>query len=115
MKKLNINSIFINSSTDNGELQYLNQMINNEHNYPKIIYTTPETLQFNIIFNKIIENMYEKGLIERLVIDEVHCLSQWGHDFRKTYLYISDFLINFPIPCIGLTASLTPVTKNDVI
>ena len=54
--------------------------------------------------------------IERFVIDEVHCVSQWGKDFRPDYMRLSTLRYIFPnIPILALTATATPMVKLDVI
>ncbi|MDQ7047506.1 MAG: DEAD/DEAH box helicase [Sulfurovum sp.] len=52
-----------------------------------ILYIAPESLRSNMIFN-ILKNRF----IERFIIDEAHCLSTWGNDFRQDYYYICDYI-----------------------
>ena len=51
----------------------------------KLVYVTPEKLNASLRFQQIIGNLYSRGMLTRLVIDEAHCVSTWGHDFRKDY------------------------------
>ena len=54
--------------------------------------------------------------ISLLVIDEAHCISQWGYDFRPPYLEIAAFRERIPtVPCIALTASANEEVKNDIM
>jgi ATP-dependent DNA helicase RecQ len=55
--------------------------------------------------------------ISFIAVDEAHCISQWGHDFRKTYLEIPRFLehIKKKIPILALTATATPQVKKDIV
>ena len=82
----------------------------------KIIYITPEKLsKSQFVFNRI-KDIYNKGLLERIVIDEAHCVSQWGHDFRKDYLSLSELKQNFPeVPILALTATATESVRIDII
>jgi len=77
----------------------------------KFLYVSPERLQQDWILEKI------KNLpINLIAIDEAHCVSQWGHDFRPAYLKIKNLKPFFPnIPFIALTASATPTVREDII
>ena len=82
-----------------------------------ILYISPEALR-----SKTIENLFLGRKIARFVIDEAHCFSSWGHDFRVDYLYIGDFLKNlqkqkklpFPIPVSCFTATAKPQVIEDI-
>ena len=80
-----------------------------------ILYIAPESLRSNTIFH-ILKNRY----IERFVIDEAHCLSTWGNDFRQDYYYIAEFIQDLlkakrdfqksiPISCFTATAKLSVI------
>ena len=77
----------------------------------KFLYVSPERLQSDWILDRI------KGLpINLITIDEAHCVSQWGHDFRPAYLKISMLKTYFPkVPFLALTATATPRVKKDII
>jgi ATP-dependent DNA helicase RecQ len=77
----------------------------------KFLYLSPERLQSDWILERI------KNLpINLITIDEAHCVSQWGHDFRPAYLKISSLKAHFPkIPFLALTATATPKVKEDII
>jgi len=81
-----------------------------------IIYTTPETLFDNTEFKYLIENVYENHLLARFVIDEAHCISQWGNDFRPSYRNLNKIRENYPkVPIMALTATATPKVQGDII
>lgn len=77
----------------------------------KFLYLSPERLQNDWILERI------KNLpINLIAIDEAHCVSQWGHDFRPAYLKIAQLKEFFPkVPFLALTASATPKVKEDII
>ena len=77
----------------------------------KFLYVSPERLQSDWILDRI------KNLpINLITIDEAHCVSQWGHDFRPAYLKISALKKHFPkVPFLALTATATPRVKEDII
>ncbi len=77
----------------------------------KFVYLSPERLEQDWVLERI------KTLpISLIAIDEAHCVSQWGHDFRPSYLKIKNLKTHFPkIPFIALTASATPQVQEDII
>lgn len=79
-----------------------------EGNY-KFLYVSPERLQSRIF------NEYLPALNFNLIaVDEAHCISQWGYDFRPSYLKISDLRNYVNVPILALTASATPVVLDDI-
>lgn len=77
----------------------------------KFLYLSPERLQQDWIIERI-----KQLPINLIAIDEAHCVSQWGHDFRPAYLKIKDLKIHFPkIPFLALTASATQLVQKDII
>jgi ATP-dependent DNA helicase RecQ len=77
----------------------------------KFIYLSPERLQTEWILDRI-----KQLPISMIAIDEAHCVSQWGHDFRPSYLKIARLKTHFSkIPFIALTASATKRVQEDVI
>jgi superfamily II DNA helicase RecQ len=81
----------------------------------KIVYLTPEKLVNSPGFLAVVSELYEKRKIDRFVIDEVHCVSSWGQDFRKDYLSLDMLKRKFPeVPLLGLTATATLKVKEDI-
>ncbi|CAN9499294.1 unnamed protein product [Ophioblennius macclurei] len=82
----------------------------------KLLYVTPEKVCAS---NKLIctlENLYERSLLARFVIDEAHCVSQWGHDFRPDYKKLHELRQKFPsVPMMALTATATPRVQKDIL
>lgn len=81
----------------------------------KIIFLTPEKLVVHGTL-ALIAKLHSKGLLERVVIDEAHCVCKWGNSFRVSYLKLSILKENFPdVPTLALTATATRDTVNSCI
>ena len=74
-------------------------------------------IEFLICNSKLFLSLYYRGLISRLVIDEAHCVSQWGHDFRTDYKKLGDLRNQLipNVPVMLLTATATPRVRNDIL
>ena len=81
----------------------------------KMLYTTPESIMCNDETIPVIKHLYKEGLISRFVLDEAHCISTWGHDFRPNYLKVRKLKDSYPgIPIIALTATATQKVNADI-
>jgi RecQ family ATP-dependent DNA helicase len=84
----------------------------------KLLYVTPEKLGYNDGNNHLmtlLRRCYERRNLTRFVIDEAHCVSQWGHDFRPDYLRLTTLREQFPdVPLMALTATATPRVRVDI-
>jgi len=81
----------------------------------KLLYVTPEKCSKSKQFMAKLQKMHQMGRFARLAIDEVHCCSQWGHDFRPDYKYLGAMRTMFPdVPILGLTATCTSAVTKDV-
>lgn len=110
LNKKNIPAIYLNSNMTDTE--YNITMKNIQLGKYKLLYIAPERLN-NKNFIEIIKNTS----VSLIAIDEAHCVSEWGHDFRKSYLNICKFisLLN-PRPVItAFTATATKLVKKDII
>ncbi|XP_024224893.1 Bloom syndrome protein homolog isoform X1 [Bombus impatiens] len=82
----------------------------------KLLYVTPEKISASQKFCNLLTTLYERGLLARFVIDEAHCVSQWGHDFRPDYKKLNRLRENYPkVPVIALTATATPRVRTDIL
>jgi superfamily II DNA helicase RecQ len=77
---------------------------------------TPEKLVQSPSFMSVLDKIYSMGRISRFVIDEVHCMSHWGQDFRKDYRELSMLKVRYPtVPLLVLTATATVPVKFDIV
>lgn len=82
----------------------------------KLLYLTPEKICASTKLMSVLENLYKRNLLARIVIDEAHCVSQWGHDFRPDYKKLCVLREKFPqVPMIALTATATPRVRQDIL
>jgi bloom syndrome protein len=82
----------------------------------QILYVTPEMLSKNQRMISAFQQLHSEGNLARIVIDEAHCVSQWGHDFRPDYKALGDVVRQFPgVPVIALTATATQLVRTDVV
>ena len=83
---------------------------------PKLIYITPEKFAKSPGLKSALQSLVSRGLLSRFVIDEAHCMSQWGHDFRPDYLALSQLRTLFPsVPIMALTATANEEVVRDSI
>lgn len=81
----------------------------------KLLYVTPEKMAKSKRFMSMLEKAYQRKHFARLAIDEVHCCSQWGHDFRPDYKYLAIMKRQFPeVPILGVTATASAAIVADV-
>lgn len=82
----------------------------------KLLYVTPEKLSASNRLISALQNLYERGLLARFIIDEAHCVSQWGHDFRPDYKKLHELRQKFPnVAMMALTATATPRVQKDIL
>ena len=89
---------------------------NGEEPEYKIIYVTPEKVtQSKKLLNRL-EIAYNNDKFDRIVVDEAHCCSQWGHDFRPKYKNLGLLRRQFPnVPILACTATATDHVLQDTI
>ena len=114
LNQLGIKAAFLSTGMSREEvLETYNKVITQHYNF---LYVSPERLH---------TQMFEMKMpyldIHLLVVDEAHCISQWGYDFRPSYLHIADFRKKLNelnpdsvVPCIALTATATPEVVTDI-
>jgi len=101
---------FLNSSLSKTQVRQVKEDIVAGHT--KLLFVAPETLtkEENILF-------FKEANVSFVAVDEAHCISEWGHDFRPEYRRIREMIkgINASIPIIALTATATPKVRSDIV
>lgn len=110
LRQLGIAAVYINSSVSKAQLYKDLQDIS--AGFYKIIYIAPERLT-----SEYLPDSFKNLNISMVAVDEAHCLSQWGHDFRPSYRNILNFINSLRIKPIisAFTATATPEVKTDII
>lgn len=110
LRQLGIAAVYINSSVSKAQLYKDLQDIS--AGFYKIIYIAPERLT-----SEYLPDSFKNLNISMVAVDEAHCLSQWGHDFRPSYRNILNFTNSLHIKPIisAFTATATPEVKTDII
>lgn len=110
LSKMDIPSSALHSNNKNKDTE-INLIKNNEI---RIVYMSPEYLSGDGI--KLADELIKKNILGFIAIDESHCVSGWGHDFRPEYANISKFREAYPkIPMLAVTATATNDVCNDII
>jgi ATP-dependent DNA helicase RecQ len=109
LRQNNVRAEFLNSSLDFQAAKKIEENI--RAGRVDILYVAPERL-----FTEKFQHFLKGISISFFAIDEAHCVSQWGHDFRPEYLRIAEVTDKFPgIPRIALTATADAVTREDIL
>lgn len=117
MKALGIQAVAFNGECS---AEYKRQVMNafgerSPEHFIELLYITPEMIGKNMAFNNALQKLYNNGKFARLVIDEAHCVSQWGHDFRPDYKTLGESRRKFPnVPVMALTATATQNVIVDI-
>nr|CAB3451267.1 unnamed protein product [Digitaria exilis] len=115
LKKKGIAAEFLSSTQTSHTKQTIHEDLDSGKPSLKLLYVTPELVATPGFMAKL-KKLYHKGLLGLVAIDEAHCISTWGHDFRPSYRKLSSLRKQFPdIPLLALTATAVPKVQKDVI
>ena len=110
LRERGVSATFINSTIPKHEVEQ--RLINARNHMYKLMYCAPERLE-----TELWQNMMTELPIEMVAVDEAHCISEWGHDFRPSYRTIKDALepVAGHIRWMALTATATPEVREDIV
>ena len=113
LKQLGVPAAFLNSSLEAEEAREVSrQLMRGEL---KLLYVAPERLMTEGFLN-LLERLQQENRIALFAIDEAHCVSQWGHDFRPEYRALTVLHERFPgVPRIALTATADAPTRSEIV
>lgn len=118
LRELDVQALLINSESSHEEKTLIFDALKEDRveQFIHLLYITPEMLNKSPTVINALQSLHTRNRLARLVIDEAHCVSQWGHDFRPDYKQLGEVRKRFPgVPVMALTATATENVKVDVI
>ncbi len=113
LEEAGVHAAFLNSSLSIDEAQRIEREMMSGRLV--LVYVAPERLTTPRFLAQI-DSLHDRGLLGLFAIDEAHCVSQWGHDFREDYLALDVLHERYPdVPRIALTATADHVTRADIV
>ncbi len=113
LEELGVHANFLNSTLDGSEASAIERELRSGRLV--LLYAAPERI-LTPRFLAMLDSLHERRLLSLFAIDEAHCVSQWGHDFREEYLGLSVLHERFAgVPRVALTATADAHTRADII
>ena len=104
----------LNSKTSPSDRKRILADLKSKRPCTKLLYITPE-LAATQGFRTLLGSLHDRGFVSRVAVDEAHCISEWGHDFRPDYLKLGDLRTAFStVPFIALTATATKQVQEGI-
>ncbi|OAQ27529.1 ATP-dependent DNA helicase [Linnemannia elongata AG-77] len=109
-------TVILHGDLDAAMRRFVFDQLEAESIMTKLVYMTPEMLSKSGQAQSALQKLHRRNLLARFVIDEAHCLSQWGHDFRPDYKLLSQLKFNYPgVPLMALTATANAKVQQDIL
>lgn len=104
----------LNSKTSPDDRKRILADLKSKQPRTKLLYVTPELVATKG-FRSVLNLLHEREIISRIAIDEAHCISEWGHDFRPDYLKLGNLRTTFSsVPLVALTATATKQVQGSI-
>ncbi|XP_041637017.1 ATP-dependent DNA helicase Q1 isoform X1 [Cheilinus undulatus] len=114
LKSIEVSAAMLNASSSKEHAKTVMAGMTDPKSPFKLVYVTPEKIAKSKLLMSRLEKSYNANLLSHIAVDEVHCCSQWGHDFRPDYKLLGILKRQFPkVPLIGLTATATSSVLQD--
>ncbi|KAM9334933.1 ATP-dependent DNA helicase Q1 [Symphorus nematophorus] len=114
LKSIDVSAVMLNASSSKEHAKTVMAGMTDPKATFKLVYVTPEKIAKSKLLMSRLEKAYNANLLSRIAVDEVHCCSQWGHDFRPDYKLLGILKRQFPkVPLLGLTATATSSVLKD--
>ncbi|NWX43686.1 BLM protein, partial [Steatornis caripensis] len=115
LKTLDIAATHLTGDRTDADASKIYMQLSKKDPVIKLLYVTPEKVCASGRLMSALENLYDRKLLARFVIDEAHCVSQWGHDFRQDYKRLNMLRKKFhSVPMMALTATANPRVQKDI-
>ncbi|NXG20210.1 BLM protein, partial [Grallaria varia] len=115
LKTLDISATYLTGDRTDADASKIYMQLSKKDPVIKLLYVTPEKVCASGRLMSALENLYDRKLLARFVIDEAHCVSQWGHDFRQDYKRLNMLRRKFhSVPMMALTATANPRVQKDI-
>jgi ATP-dependent DNA helicase RecQ len=113
LEEVGVHAAFLNSTLDGDEARGIERELLSGRLV--LLYAAPERI-LTPRFLAMLDSLHERGLLSLVAIDEAHCVSQWGHDFREEYLALGQLAERYAgVPRMALTATADEITRADIV
>jgi len=108
--------VYLNSTMAVADRRFAMDAMRSDPPQAHLAYVTPEQVVKSSAFRDILADLHRRRQLARFVVDEAHCVSSWGHDFRPDYKEMGALKKDYPgIPLIALTATANERVKKDIM
>jgi ATP-dependent DNA helicase RecQ len=113
LDEVGVHAAFLNSTLDGADARGIERELLSGRLV--LLYAAPERI-LTPRFLAMLDSLHERQLLSLVAIDEAHCVSQWGHDFREEYLGLGQLAERYPgVPRMALTATADEITRADIV